>query len=127
QQLWQTVFRFDFGEIRALRPQSSEERFVVLGYALTDDGDAESAEWKRRFGRHSRTQFVGVDDGGAAKSVQLVRGPQMGGQLLDELCREIYPIEALKVLRQLDLREGLKPTFELVGRKRAKVGDFLVE
>src|SRR5437870_8105976 len=110
-----------------MRPQFAEKRLFVLGNTLANDGDTQSADGRRSILRHSGAQPVCISDCRRAEGVELVSGPQMRGKLLDELGWRINPVEALQILRQLDLHEGLKPLLQLLARECAEIGDFLVE
>ena len=116
EQCGQAVFGFDVGEIGAMSAQLTKQWLVVGGNTLADDGDSEPRN-RRRLGRDGRMQTVRVFVRGFAKCVELMRAPEMGGELFHELCGLPDPVEGFELWREADFVEILEPFLEFCGRK----------
>jgi len=66
-------------------------------------------------------QPISVVERGDAEGVELVRGPEMCGKVLDEDCRRVDPIGFLERGRKLNMLEALEPDLRLFRRKRAEI------
>src|SRR5690348_16068289 len=64
---------------------------------------------------------------GNAKSVELMRRPEIGGQLFNELSWRCAPVGIHQALRDLDPSEPAKPLAALLGRKRSQVFELPLE
>ncbi len=111
------IFRIDASVVRTMRAQFAEERRVIGGDALADYGHSEARRGGRR-GRNGGAQAVGVRDGRGPKGIELVRGPEMRGKLLDKLCRRVDPIKIFESSGKMDLRKALQPVVQLIRGER---------
>ena len=120
------VLRLDAAEIGALRAEFAKERLVMSGNSLADDGDAQ-ARRGRRLWRCNRAQTIGVGERRGAKSIELVSGPKMRGELFHKLRGRVDPIEIFKLRGKTDVREALQPVLNLFGREGVQIGKFLLQ
>ena len=126
QQEFEAVVRLDPAEIGAVRAELAKEGLVICGDPLADDGDSE-ARHGRRLRRHNRAQTIGVSERRGSKSIQLMGGPEMRGELFHKLAGGVDPIEIFELGGKTDLREASQPVLELFGRERVQVGQFFFQ
>src|SRR5256884_1497908 len=126
QQKFEAVLRLDTAEMGTVRAEFAKEGRVMGGDSLADDGDPE-ARHGRQLRRHNPAQTIRVSRRGHSKSVELVSGPEMRGELFHKLRGRIDPIGILKLGRKADLREALQPVLDLFGRKRVQVGELFFQ
>src|SRR5438034_10561498 len=112
QQEFEAVVRLDAAEIGAVRAELAKEGLVICGDSLADDGDSE-ARHGRRLWRHSCAQTIGVSERGGSKSIHLMGGPEMRGELFHKLAGGIDPIEIFELGGKTDLREAAQPVLDL--------------
>src|SRR5664279_5105958 len=125
QQARKAALWFDLRKICAVLPQVSKQGRIIRRYALPDDRNSEPAH-SSRLRRHSHTQAIAVNHRGVSKRIQLMRVPEILRQLLNKLSRKIDPIQMLQFGRKRELKERLKPLFDLRGRKRAQDSQFAI-
>src|SRR5437870_12839994 len=95
----EAVVRIHSREICSVRTQLSEKRGWIRIDALSNNRDSEP--WNRRpFGRNSDMETIGVLGCGSTKGVELMRGPQVCGELLQKLRWRVHPIETIEFGRE---------------------------
>src|SRR4029077_18452621 len=88
----EAVFRLHAPEMRAMGTKFAKQRFVRLGYALSDHCNSQPRRW-RRLGRHCSMESIRVLSRRLPKMIELVRRPKVGGQLFNKLSWRVYPIK----------------------------------
>src|SRR6185503_10919979 len=117
-QSFEPVFITNVCEVRAVLPQVAEKGRRVCCYPLSDHGHAEPVH-RQRLGFVYSIEPVAIIRSCFPESIELVCRPEIRSFLLDELSREIHPIEVLETWRNRDRSKASEPSMKFRLRQAA--------